>query len=82
MLVALLQGEKHMMRGLYLVGLPLTMQYIWIFEQLLAKYEPELSAHLVDLCVPTSSYTRYRHFFTCPEISSSNFTVSATVFCF
>jgi hypothetical protein len=57
MLVALLQGQKHMMRGLYLVGLPLTMQYIYIYEKLLAKFEPELSAHLAELCVPTTSYT-------------------------
>jgi hypothetical protein len=70
MLVALLQGEKHMMRGLYLVGLPLTMQYIWIFEQLLEKFEPQLWAHLTELCVPTSSYTRFGSFFVFKKPSS------------
>lgn len=54
-MVALLKGDRHMMRGLYLVGLPLTMQYIFIYEKLLLRFEPEVAARLVD--VPVTSYT-------------------------
>jgi hypothetical protein len=54
-MVALLKGERHMMRGLYLVGLPLTMQYIFVFEKLLLQFEPKVAARLVD--VPTTSFT-------------------------
>jgi hypothetical protein len=54
-MVQLMHGQQHMMRGMYLVGLPLTMKYIFIFEKLLLRFEPQVAAHLVD--VPTTSYT-------------------------
>ena len=56
-LVSLLKGDRHMMRSLYLPGLPLTMQYMFIFEKLLTKFDPEMAHYLEENCIPISSFT-------------------------
>ena len=55
-IVCLMKGDMHGMRALYLPGLPMAMQYLYIFEKLMERFLPKVSQYLENECIPTSSY--------------------------
>lgn len=57
LLVALLKGAVHApMEGLYLAGLPLVQQYLFIFERLVRELLPKLGEHFSEEMINPSMY--------------------------
>lgn len=52
----LLRGKKYMLRGIYLDGFPLARKYVWIHEQLVKKFLPNLYKVMKDQHIQHDGY--------------------------